>query len=606
MGGGGKGFPPFGKGKYAAPSAFGGAKGGAAAFGGGAYGKGAPAPQAAWQQQEDVGDTPQVLAITLTQDSQLTEQGFPPDAPVLTYAKSSTVFSNGHSILQEVVGDVGAECEIHHDTEWELFPEVGAAIKAAGGEEMCFSVATCPSQGRWAVGLANGWKGRETSAKLALAFALLADRPTQELESVCKNYDGLRALFVDAGILPPRGGSKKRLAPQGGQSWSAAPEAAPAAFGGGGGSPPTCWVNWMEADMKLSQDGLPSEGPCVTHEKQFGEIYRTGHYILEEVLGSVQDNVTFLHDPDWESMPELGEAIKQASGEEHCFCVATVPSRAVWAVGLAGGWKPRETAAKLALSLALVAQSGDSALVRRYPDFAAYFSELGIPGGEAPPAPKRRFVEAAPQRPVPEPASKGFAGAGMQKGFKGSFQAGKGAAGKGAAVQGGKGGKAGKFGGKLGGSSLPKDRPLWVQLPADQLAPVHLQELGPDAVAVCSDTASSQLYQTIDGVLACLLPTPDDEVQLLDDAQNTEFPEVSAALKAHGDGQREEPIHVSICQSAGCWGIGAGRTEDSRCAASKVALACMMTLRAAETGEVPDLSEFPDFAEFVGGVQPPV
>jgi hypothetical protein len=349
--------------------------------------------------------------------------------------------------------------------------------------------------------------------------------------------------------------------------------------------------------MKLSQEGLPTEGPCVTHDKQFGDMYRTGHYILEEVLGSVQDNVTFIHDPDWESMPELGQAIQSTTGEEQCFCVATVPSRAVWAVGAAGGWKPRETAAKLALSIALVAQSGDSALVRRYPDFAAYFSEVGGPGAEAPPAPKRRFVEAVPRQPVAEPASKGFAG--TQKGFKGGFQAGKGAV-----AQGGKGGKAGKFG-KSGGSSLPKDRPLWVQLPADQLAPALLQELGPDAVAVCSDTASSPLYQAIDGVLALLLPTPDDEVQLLDDPQNTEFPEVSAALKAHSNSPREEPIHVSICQSTGCWGIGAGRTEDSRAAASKVALACMMTLRAAETGEVPDLSDFPDFAEFVGGVQPP-
>eukprot|EP00930_Biecheleria_cincta_P029812 TRINITY_DN20689_c0_g1_i1.p1 TRINITY_DN20689_c0_g1~~TRINITY_DN20689_c0_g1_i1.p1 ORF type:complete len:597 (-),score=134.48 TRINITY_DN20689_c0_g1_i1:144-1934(-) len=596
MGGGFKGLAPGGKGNFAAP-AYGVPMRGPAAYGGGVYGKGGLPPQAASQQQDDVGETPQVLAISLTQDSQLTKQGFPPDAPVLTYNKASTVFSNGHSLLQEVVGDVSAECEIHHDTEWELFPEVGEAITAAGGEQLCFSVATCPSQGRWAVGLASSWKGRETAGKMALAFALLADRPTQELESICKNYDGLRAVFVDAGILPPRGNPKKRPAGAG-QSWAGAPQAAPA-YAGAGGSPPTCWVNWLEADMKLSQDGLPSEGPCVSHDKQFGDLYRTGHYILEEVLGSVQDNVTFIHDPDWESMPELGDAIKQASGEEQCFCVAMVPSRAVWAVGAAGGWKPRETAAKLALSIALVAQSGDSALVQRYPDFAAYFSEAGGPGAEAiaPPAPKRRFVE-APGQPVPQPASKGFSGG--QKGFKGGCQAGKGAG-----AQGGKGGKAGKFG-RSGGSSLPKDQPLWVQLPADQLAPALLQELGPDAVAVCTDNASSSLYQSIDGVLACLLPTPDDEVQLLDDPQNTEFPEVSAALKSHGDGQREEPIHVSICQSTGCWGIGAGRTEDSRCAASKVALACMMALRAAETGEVPDLSEFAEFAEFVGGVQPPV
>ncbi|CAJ1430043.1 unnamed protein product [Effrenium voratum] len=260
-----------------------------------------PQAQAQWQkdpwkkepwQKEDQGP-PTVYPLQLLQESQLTTQGFPPEAPALVHDKAMTVFSAGHSILQELVGDIGSEVEIHHDPDWDIFPEVGEAIKNAGAEQLCFSVATCPNQGKWAVGIANGWKGRETASKLALSFALLAERPPSDLEDFCKNYPEFRAMVAEAGLLPS--GPPKRSAPVGkGNSWPHVPaahaapvphaphapaHAPPQSFAGG--FPPFVWAT-LDASAGLVQDGLPPEGLCVYHDKQSSDLFRSGQSILQE------------------------------------------------------------------------------------------------------------------------------------------------------------------------------------------------------------------------------------------------------------------------------------------------------------------------------------
>jgi len=557
-----------------------------------------------WEQEQewkakDDGNPPQVLGITLSKASQLTAQGFPADAPALTHDKNKSVFSSGHAILQEIVGDVGAECEIHHDTEWDQFPEVGAAIKQAGGEELCFSVATCPNQGKWAVGIASGWKGRECAGKLALAFALLADKPAHELESLCKEYPEFREVFVDAGILPPRG--KKRPQAQA-QSWDSGGyggQAASQDWGAGaqssGGFPATVWAN-LPGEAQLVLDGLPAEGPCVYHEKPSADLYSTGAAILRDVLGEEAQAIEFIHDPDWEMFPEMAEAIKQAGGEENCYAVATVPSRGVWGVGVAGGWKPRENACKLALCLAIAASGDDRASIfRKFPDFAAYFKSCGPGAAAGPPAAKqqRSSPQAAAQPKMPSGGAKGWADGKAGKGgfnSKGSFN--------------GKGGKG--HGGKRSSGALPRDSPLWVQLPADQLPPTLLQELPNDAVAMATDAecgAGVELYDMVDAVLAQLLPNPEADIIYADDDSGQEFPEVATALKPYGE--QQEPLMLAICSTFGAWGIGVGKNPQTREAGAKLALAAMLTLRAAEAGEVPDLESFPAFSDFVSTVTPP-
>eukprot|EP00434_Breviolum_minutum_P020212 symbB.v1.2.017823.t1/scaffold1324.1/size125322/5 len=275
-----------------------------------------PAAKDQWQK-EDQGP-PRVLNLELTQESQLTTQGFPPEAPAIEHDKSMTVFSSAHSILSEVVGDISAEVEIHHDTEWDIFPEIGEAIQRAGGEELCFSVVTCPNHGKWAVGIAAGKKGREVAGKLALAFALLVDREPADLENFCRSYAEFRAVLAEAGLLPPRGGPQKRHMsfPAAGGKGSApppfaapqvqaapAPVTSPAPFSGG--FPQSLWIfldgssNMVEEglqiqltfefesspwdhDMGVVQEGLPAEGFCVYYDKQCAELFRSGQSVLQE------------------------------------------------------------------------------------------------------------------------------------------------------------------------------------------------------------------------------------------------------------------------------------------------------------------------------------
>jgi len=403
--------------------------------------------------------------------------------------------------------------------------------------------------------------------------------------------------MVDAGILPPRGGKKRpqaqNLSNGGSQdSWSGG------GGGGGGGSwsagaspfPTTVWAT-LPPGASLVMDGLPSEGPCVYHEKPSADLYSTGHAILREVLGPDSLEVDITHDPDWDVMPEVAEAIKKAGGEENCYAVATLKSRGIWGVGIAGGWKPRESACKLALCLALVSGGDEDGICKKFPDFAAYFNARGpsmaMPTGE--PAQKRQRSE--PQAPAfPKQTPKAAGG----KAWPGGKAGGK---------FNGKGGK-GYGGGKRSGFS--RDVPLWLQLPTDQFLPPMLQDLGHDAIAIATDSACGggvELYDMVDGVLGQLMANPEADVVFIDDPKLQEFPEVSTALKTHGN--HEEPLTVASCSSLGAWGVGIGHTPQSREAGAKLALAAMLTLKAAESGDVPDLETFPAFSEFVATVEPP-
>lgn len=571
--------------------------------------------QQSWQQdqwqKEDRGP-PRVLNLELTQESQLTTQGFPPEAPAIEHDKSMTVFSAAHSILSEVVGDISAEVEIHHDMEWDIFPEIGEAIQRAGGEELCFSVVTCPNHGKWAVGIAAGKKGREVAGKLALAFALLVDRDPADLENFCKNYAEFRAVLADAGLLPPRGGPQKRhmhFPPAGGKAappFAAAPAPAPApAFAAdfSGGFPQYLWIS-LDDSASVVQEGMPAEGLCVYYDKQCAELFRSGQSVLQEAVEDVNSEVVITHDPDWDQMPEIAEAIKQTGGEENCYAVGTLPSHGLWAVGLAGGWKFRESACKLALSIALVATTGEiDRFASSHPDFAAFCNAAGTPGAASfEPAPKRAKVEAT--KTTLPPAKGKFA---MDERYDSRSGKGGGGGGGGGAAPSqakGNGKKGGPFAGKKYAKPLPRDSPIWVQLSQEQLAPEVLQEFGSDAVAVATDRPHTALYQGIDAVLKDLVAAPEEDITFLDDPNWDQFPEVGQALKPHSS--VEEPIQLSTCSNLGCWGVGVGRTPDARRATAKVALAAMIALKAAEIGEVPDLSSHPEFSDFVGSVQPPI
>jgi hypothetical protein len=128
----------------------------------------------------------------------------------------------------------------------------------------------------------------------------------------------------------------------------------------------------------MVQDGYPDRGPAIVYEKS-EEIFQSAAQMLSELIGDMTKSVQIHHDPDWQQFPEAGESLRQASGEEHCFALATVADHKTWAIGAAPGWKTRESAVKLALCVAIAVGTGGDmydALKESYPAFHRMLSVM--------------------------------------------------------------------------------------------------------------------------------------------------------------------------------------------------------------------------------------
>jgi len=148
---------------------------------------------------------PEVHFITIQGQSTITELGFAPDAPACTHSKAfQEVYSSAHHVIHSLTD--GAPLEFHHDTDYDVFPEVIDALKRAGVEENCFCVASCPPLGKWAVGLGSGWKTRESAGKLALAVSIA--EVSTKLEETVGFYPDFGSLLASAGVSAPA--AKKR------------------------------------------------------------------------------------------------------------------------------------------------------------------------------------------------------------------------------------------------------------------------------------------------------------------------------------------------------------------------------------------------------------
>ncbi|CAK0834685.1 unnamed protein product [Prorocentrum cordatum] len=280
---------------------------------------------------------PFVLGIVLTEESQLTSNGFPHDAPAITYDKNmNETFNIANAILPQLVDNLLADVVLNHDQDWQNYPEVGRAVVTAGGEENGFCVGICAPRGRWAVGLGGGWKTREASAKLALCVVLAQEHP---------NYERICQRFPEFGKL-----CRGECSPSAIPASKRAPE--PVATPTFGAAPVTRWVTLAEPST-VTAEGYPPEAPAVMHSKEFGALFNASHAMLTELVGNVAGHVKLTHDPDWTLFPEIARAAKAAGCEETCICIATCPDHSVWAVGLGAGWRTREAAAKVALCVAL-------------------------------------------------------------------------------------------------------------------------------------------------------------------------------------------------------------------------------------------------------------
>jgi len=277
------------------------------------------------------------------------------------------------------------------------YPEVAQAIKAAGGEDNCIAIAKCPGMGAWGVGLAAGWQGRERSAKAALCLALAAS-DSQNLNRLAQTYPDFGAMCVAAGMLPPDavpagggggwsggggggGGSKKRAAPD----WG--PPIAPTGGSVAGDGPPVFWIQMGPQSSIVRQGNMPPAGLVLSSGgSPYKRFFSNAASIFSEIVGD-PSAVTIVDDPDWHYYADVAETIKVTpGGEENCIAMAYSDVAGVWAVGLASGKKPRDQAAKLAISLALAPLSPRfPAVLAAYPEFAQLCeaAQIEIPGGPA-------------------------------------------------------------------------------------------------------------------------------------------------------------------------------------------------------------------------------
>jgi len=338
--------------------------------------KGKKAPKESWDSYvppSNPDDPPTVLRLEIgAKQSPLMKMS--PDAPAVIYQKGQSACSSSAYILGDLVGDIATQIHIDHDPEWQQYPEVAEAVKWACKEEHCVAVATCPSQGKWAVGLCSNWKGRESAAKLAMAIAITAG--TNKIWKIGKDYPEFMEMCVFNGIVPPTGGMggptpkamsmSKGKDPWGGKdAWGGGKGGGKGGGGGkdswgasapSGGIPNVHWCSLTEAS-EITDGGYPSECPAIVHSKEHNELFGSAGDMLYALVADQYEAVELKHDTEWDVFPEVGAALKAAGAEENCFCVASCPTVGKWGVGVGAGKKPRENSARLALAVAIAMEA---------------------------------------------------------------------------------------------------------------------------------------------------------------------------------------------------------------------------------------------------------
>jgi len=344
--------------------------GAAPAWGGSPYGKGKGGGKS-WEAPSPVAAAAQVIQINVGENA-LTQQGYGPEAPAAVFVKGNDAFSSASFILGEILDSISSEVEIVHDAEWEQFPEIGEALKAASGEEHSFAVGICASRSKWALGCASGWKGRESSVKvgLALAFALEDQALANRLG---KTYPEFGAMLRSMGMKVQSGGGWGAVtAPKGKQQvmWEEPTLS---------GDTPTLHLVSLTQDSKITTEGYPADAPAVIHGGKAQKAYfSNAHSILQELVEDIAE-VQFQDDSECTVMPEVNAALLAAGSEECSYCVATCPSQAVWGIGVAAGHKNRETSAKLGLAIAVAqAQGKIEAMAAQYPEFGEICATVGL------------------------------------------------------------------------------------------------------------------------------------------------------------------------------------------------------------------------------------
>jgi len=298
------------------------------------------------------------------------------------------LLSNARKILATLLEseEEADAVELVHDAEWKEFPELGEAIKAAGGEEVSICLAICPGRNSWAVGVAGKTKVREPAARLALCAALAPEAPTEVFAELAAQWPEFAELCENAGAVPvdyvPEPPPAKRHRGDGGATNGAAFEPAAQQQRPQAEAPPMralprdmpLWLTLAEdAERPEALDGMGDEALVVSTDgtKRKG-LYSRADEALKHILAAmgvaeadIGASVEYHDDANWERFPAVGEALKRMAPAEECICVSVCPAFNVWAVGVGMKGKARFNAAKAAMAGALAVvfeEAGDGAI----------------------------------------------------------------------------------------------------------------------------------------------------------------------------------------------------------------------------------------------------
>eukprot|EP00405_Crypthecodinium_cohnii_P017112 CAMPEP_0206452302 /NCGR_PEP_ID=MMETSP0324_2-20121206/19868_1 /ASSEMBLY_ACC=CAM_ASM_000836 /TAXON_ID=2866 /ORGANISM="Crypthecodinium cohnii, Strain Seligo" /LENGTH=526 /DNA_ID=CAMNT_0053922373 /DNA_START=97 /DNA_END=1677 /DNA_ORIENTATION=- len=460
--------------------------------------------------------------------------------------------------------------------KWELAAEMGL-VPAIG-----WSHAPPPASGYGGNGKGKKGGGKGKDSGKSGRFAGGSGGKESQKGGMAQAREKI-APSASAGGKPSGGASGK------GAKKAAAREPEPAPVNEGSPADTFRWIR-LQGDSALVVNGLPDSGtaifqaPCVQH------LLSCSVDILTD-LGIDNGSLTFTHDQDGSSWPDVAEVLKEEEGKEDVqFCVVECPDVGLWAAGVSSVWKKREQAARLALCVGIAAMSAEfENLQTSQPDFVAYCQAVGIETGipevvakEQPPAKRGAAAAAlAPQH--------GGKGAGANSAAVPKKRA-KFGAGPNNAAAGGAGAAPADPAAEL------RDKPFWIKLNADEDLPEVLEGMPPEALVLSTQTCARKgLYDKATDLLENLLSEGVADITEHDDPNWEQFPIVGAVIKEKMG--TEECLSIMLCPQLNCWAVGVGMKAQMRKQAAKAALAITAALQHVEFGQEVDYTDYPVMGE---------
>jgi len=143
---------------------------------------------------------------------------------------------------------------------------------------------------------------------------------------------------------------------------------------------------------------------------------------------------------------------------------------------------------------------------------------------------------------------------------------------------------------------LPRDVPLWIEIPKDTDMPQQLRCFPRRALVVATECKTIGIYFEAEMLLQSILP-PSTKVEYVDDAQWSLFPEIGVELRKLAP--MEECFSVGVISDVQVWAVGVAMKNKNRTQVSRAALAAAMAIAVLDRGHEVDFTNAPSFSEFV-------